>query len=71
MRDKLIQLRKNAGLSRFQLARQINSTPGSIYNWEKEIATPSAKSIYKMAKTFGVSTDDIFLALDTTNVVNS
>ncbi|EEU31090.1 DNA-binding helix-turn-helix protein [Limosilactobacillus coleohominis 101-4-CHN] len=69
MKKDLMQLRKDAGLSRFQLARKLNNTPNSIYNWEKGISKPSAESIYNMAKIFKVSTDEIFLALNTTNVV--
>lgn len=70
MKKDLAQLRKDAGYSRFQLARKLNKTPNSIYNWEKGISSPSAEAIYDMAKVFKVSTDDIFLALNTTNVVN-
>lgn len=69
MKKDLMQLRKDAGLSRFQLARKLNNTPNSIYNWEKGNSKPSAESIYNMAKIFKVSTDDIFLALNTTNIV--
>lgn len=71
MANALSQLRKNAGLSRFQLARQLNNTPNSVYNWEKGKSKPNAAAIYKMAKIFGVTTDDIFLALNTTNVVKN
>lgn len=71
MTNGLVKLRKDAGLSRFQLARQLNNTPGSIRNWEKGISDPSSRAVYKMAKIFGVTTDDIFLALNTTNVVEN
>lgn len=70
MSKDLKQLRKAAGLSRFQLARKLNITPGSIYNWETGKASPSADAIYKMAKFFNTTTDTIFLALSTTKVVN-
>lgn len=69
MKKDLTQLREDAGLSRFQLARKLNNTPNSIYNWEKGKSKPNAEAIYNMAKIFKVSTDDIFLALNTTNVV--
>lgn len=69
MRNGLIELRKKAKMSRFQLAIKLNVTPQSIYNWEKGISDPTAKSIYDMAKLFRISTDDIFLALSTTKVV--
>lgn len=67
--NSLADLRVKAGMSRFQLARKMNITPGSIYNWEKGNARPSAEAIYKLAKVFGTTTDAIFLALNTTKVV--
>ncbi|WP_057751449.1 helix-turn-helix transcriptional regulator [Limosilactobacillus frumenti] len=70
MSKDLTQLRKEAHLSRFQLAQKLEVTPGSIYNWEKGIREPSANAIYRMAKVFQTSTDAIFLALHTTKVVN-
>lgn len=70
MSKDLTQLRKEAHLSRFQLAQKLEVTPGSIYNWEHGVAEPSANAVYKMAKVFRTSTDAIFLALYTTKVVN-
>lgn len=70
MANELSTLRKKAGLSRFQLGRKMNITPNSIYNWENGIVQPSAEAIYKMAKVLGTTTDDIFLALNTTKVVD-
>ena len=69
MANELSTLRTKAGLSRFQLARKMNITPNSIYNWEKGIVQPSAEAIYKMAQVLGTTTDNIFLALNTTKVV--
>ena len=70
MNKDLTQLRKEAHLSRFQLAQKLKVTPGSIYNWEKGIAEPSANAVYRMSKVFHTSTDEIFLVLHTTKIVN-
>lgn len=69
MKNGLEKLRKNSKLSQFQLARQLNITPQSIHNWEVGKSKPNAEAIYKMAKILGTSTDNIFLALNTTKVV--
>lgn len=69
MTKGLKQLRQEAGLSRYQLARKMDITPNSIYNWETGKVSPSADAIYKMAQIFKTTTDAIFLALSTTKVV--
>lgn len=69
MKEKLVKLRNDAGLTRFQLAVKINNAISAIYNWEKGVSTPSAEAIYKMAKAFGVTTDEIFAALDIKNTI--
>lgn len=71
MSNNLKKLRADAHLSQNQLARKLNTTSNSVHNWERNKATPSADAIYQMAKVFGVTTDDIFLALKTTYVVNN
>lgn len=71
MSNNLKRLRADAHLSQNQLARKLNTTSNSVHNWERNKATPSADAIYQMAKVFGVTTDDIFLVLKTTYVVNS
>ncbi|MCZ3667413.1 helix-turn-helix domain-containing protein [Limosilactobacillus vaginalis] len=47
----------------------MNITPQSIHNWEVGKSMPNSEAIYKMAKILGTSTDNIFLALNTTKVV--
>lgn len=71
MSNNLKKLRDDAHLSQNKLARKLNTTSNSVHNWERNKATPSADAIYQMAKVFGVTTDDIFLALKTTYVVNN
>ncbi len=69
MRNGLESLRKESKMSQFQLARKLNITPQSIHNWETGKSKPNAEAIYKMSKILGTSTDNIFLALNTTKVV--
>ena len=71
MKKDLRKLRKDANLSMYQLAVKLGVSPGSITNWEHGKSNPSADSIYNMSKLYGLTTDDIFLALHTTKIVNS
>lgn len=71
MAKSLEQFRKDLHLSRYSLAKELNVTPNSIVNWEHGKSMPSAEAVYDMSKFFGVTTDDIFLALKTTNVVEN
>ena len=65
----LKQLRNDRKLSRFELAKKVGCSPSAIANWERGDSKPSADYIYGLAKSFNIPTDDIFLAIDTTNVV--
>ena len=69
MKKDLKKMRNEANLSQYQLARKLNVTPNTIHNWESGLSDPSLENAYNMAKMFGVTTDDIFLSLKTTNVV--
>lgn len=71
MKKDLRKLRKDANLSMYQLAVKLGVSPGSITNWEHGESNPSADSIYNMSKLYGLTTDDIFLALHTTKIVNN
>lgn len=71
MRNKLMGLRKDAHLSQNQLARKLDVTVNTVGNWEKGLSLPSLENAHNMAKIFGVTTDDIFLALNTMNVVKN
>ncbi len=54
---RLLELRKENGLSQSKLAKEIGVTQKAIDFWEKGINEPKATYIVKLAKYFKVSTD--------------
>lgn len=57
MQDKLIMLRKKAGLSQDDLAEKINVSRQAISRWENGTALPDALNILQLSKMFHVTTD--------------
>lgn len=55
--DKLIKLRKQAGLSQEQLAEKLDVTRQAISKWEGSISSPDIPNVLKMCELFGVTTD--------------
>lgn len=55
--EKLINLRKQAGLSQDALARQLGVSRQAISKWELGTAMPETENIVKLAKIFDVKTD--------------
>lgn len=55
--DKIINLRKKAGLSQEELAYKLNVSRQSVSKWEGALSVPEINKIIEMAKIFGVSTD--------------
>ena len=55
--DKIIQLRKQNGLSQSVLAEKIEASRTIIGNYERNSNTPSIEMIIKIAKVFNVSLD--------------
>lgn len=60
-RERLIQLRKSAGLSQEKLAEQLNLSRRAVSKWESAASTPDIDNIIQLAKLYGVSTDYILL----------
>ena len=54
---RLLELRKENGLSQSKLAKEIGVTQKAIDFWEKGINEPKATYIVKLARYFKVSTD--------------
>jgi transcriptional regulator with XRE-family HTH domain len=52
-------LRKQAGLSRKELAEKVDVHQTIVGRWESGAAQPRAKSLEKMADVFGVSVEQI------------
>ena len=55
--DKLIELRKKAGLSQEELAEKMNVTRQSVSKWESAQSVPDLEKIIKLSELYNVSTD--------------
>ncbi|MBR5806823.1 MAG: helix-turn-helix transcriptional regulator [Oscillospiraceae bacterium] len=55
--EKLVALRKDAGMSQDALAEKLGVTRQAISKWELGTAMPETKSIVQIAQVFGVTTD--------------
>ena len=55
--DKLIELRKNKGMTQETLAELCNVSRQSISKWEADIALPELEKLLILSETFGVSVD--------------
>ncbi len=55
----LYDLRKKAGLSQNELARQLNVTNKAVSKWENGKNKPSTETLRKLARLFGVSVDTL------------
>ncbi|MBQ8960093.1 MAG: helix-turn-helix transcriptional regulator [Ruminococcus sp.] len=55
--DKIIDLRKKAGLSQEELAEQLGVSRQAVSKWESAQSTPDLDRIIKLSQLFGVSTD--------------
>lgn len=55
--DKIIELRKKAGMSQEELAEKLGVSRQSVSKWEMSQSTPDLNRILKMSEVFGVSTD--------------
>ncbi len=66
--DKILHLRKRAGLTQEELAEQLEVSRQSVSKWEGAQSIPDIQKIMAMAKLFGVSCD--YLLYDEIEVVN-
>jgi transcriptional regulator, cro/CI family len=55
--DKLIGLRKSAGMSQEELAEKLNVSRQAVSRWEMGTAMPDAANILQLSKLFHVTTD--------------
>lgn len=55
--DKLIRLRKQAGLSQEELASELNISRESVSKWEQAQSIPDLDKIIQLSTFFNVSTD--------------
>ncbi len=66
--EKLIELRKKAGLSQEELGYKLNVTRQTISKWELGQTTPEMDKLLETSRIFGISVDDL---LDETKEVKT
>lgn len=60
----IYKLRTNANLSQSELGKMVNVSNKAISKWENGNASPTSKTLSKLAKIFGVSIDEMFKAIE-------
>ena len=58
--EKIAALRKNAGYTQADLARELKVTRAAVNSWEMGISLPKTRTVLEMAEFFHVSTDYLF-----------
>ena len=58
-RDRIIELRKESGLSQAQLAKKLNISQSAVAKWETKRTEPTAAAIISLSKIFNKTTDYI------------
>lgn len=59
LEDKLVQLRKEKGLSQAYVAEAMEVSRQAISRWEVGAALPSTENLRKLAELYGVSVDSL------------
>ena len=57
--EKLINLRKQKGLSQEELGYKLNVTRQTVSKWELGETTPEMSKLVEMSKIFGVGLDEL------------
>lgn len=57
--ERITEYRKRAGLSQEALAEQVGVSRQAVSKWELDDATPEVSKLVALAKTFGVTTDQL------------
>lgn len=61
---RLAELRKDAGLSQYELARYVGVPQANIAFWERSEKPPRSEVLPKMAEALGVSVEDLLIVGD-------
>ncbi len=69
LNENIRKLRTVRHLSQVELAKNLHVSKQCISNWENDNILPSVEMLVKIAKFFGVSTDNL-LGLENTNTVS-
>ena len=62
LKAKLVQLRKEQGLTQLELAEKLNVSRQAVSRWELGTAAPSIENLMALRALFGVSLDDLLCA---------
>lgn len=57
--NNLVALRRSRGLTQIELGEKINYSDKTISKWEKGDSCPNIEAVYKLAKFYDVSVDDL------------
>ncbi len=57
--SNLTALRKSRGLTQIELGEKINYSDKTISKWEKGDSCPNVEAVYKIARFYGVTVDDL------------
>ena len=58
-REKLVRLRKIKGVTQDELACAVGVSRQAVYKWESGQSYPDVEKLLKIARTFGVTVDDM------------
>ena len=68
--EKLINLRKKAGLSQEELGYKLNVTRQTVSKWELGQTTPEMDKLIEISKIFNISVDELINESETKNDSN-
>lgn len=57
LNDRIVELRKQRGMSQEELAERLNVSRQAVSRWETGTAMPDAANLLQLSRIFGVSTD--------------
>lgn len=69
--ERLINLRKQKGMSQEELAEKLNMTRQTISKWELGVSTPDMESLKNISNLFGISVDELISNNENTNTNNT
>lgn len=69
--ERLINLRKQKGMSQEELAEELNMTRQTISKWELGVSTPDMESLKNISNLFGISVDELISNNESTNTNNT
>lgn len=68
--DRLVQLRKNSGLSQEALAGKLGVSRQAISKWERAEASPDTDNLIALAELYGMTLDDLLNTVNDEYILN-